>query len=133
MGQWEKARERAGSADRRDRDGREGKCNGRARSRGDGAYKQGPDGRERVRAGEGGNGLLGPKGWVEGALGLLWFFFYFLISNPILFYFLFRIQIHPNHKFKFKYFKHVHQPKLKFKLSMMQHFISPLGFNILKK
>jgi hypothetical protein len=34
-------------------------------------------------------------------------------------------QIKPQLKFKFKYFKHVHQPKTKFKLNMMQTFISP--------
>jgi hypothetical protein len=34
---------------------------------------------------EGGDGS---KGWVDGALGLLWLSFYFRISNPLSFYFL---------------------------------------------
>jgi hypothetical protein len=59
------------------------------------------------------------------------FSFEFLIP----FFFLFSLwnsnQIIP--EFKFKYFKHVHQSNTKFKLSMMQTFISPLSFNILKK
>jgi hypothetical protein len=37
-----------------------------------------------------------------------------------------------NHIYKFEYFKHVHKPKAKFRLSMMQHSMTPLGFRSLK-
>jgi hypothetical protein len=71
-----------------------------------------------------------------GRAGLLWARMAFPFSSKFLNAFLFIFsrdsnQIKP--QFKFKYFKHVHQPKIKVKLSMMQTFISPLGFNIPKK
>jgi hypothetical protein len=66
-------------------------------------------------------------------LGFFLFFFYSKFSNPFFFYFLFWILIQTCHKFKFKYSKHVHQTKEKSRLSMMQYFLSPVSFNILKK
>jgi hypothetical protein len=73
----------------------------------------------------------GTRGWAELCSHGFPFFFEFLIH--FLFYFLYGIQIKSKHNFIFKYFKHVHQPKTKFELRMMQTFISPVSFNILKK
>jgi hypothetical protein len=81
----------------------------------------------------GARGLAGPKGWGRGRLGFFEFFFNSEISNPFLFYFLLWIYIQTCHKFKFKYSKHVHQTKDQSRLSMMQHFMSPIGFNTLEE
>jgi hypothetical protein len=89
------------------------------------AERQGPP----VREGAGARVGLGRTGplWAEMSFR---FPFGFLI--PFLLFSLWNsIQIKP--QFKFKYFKHVHQPKTKFKLVMMQTFVSPLCFNIPKK
>jgi hypothetical protein len=58
-----------------------------------------------------GDGSLGPRGRVGEFSSFFGFSFYSEFSNPFSFYFLFLIQIQPNHKFKFEYFKHVHNQK----------------------
>jgi hypothetical protein len=77
--------------------------------------------------GGGGLGRAGPAGLKKVFLFPLNFEFLFFIFSMEWN----SIQIKP--QFKFKYFKHVHEPKTKFELSMMQTFIFPLSFNILKK
>jgi hypothetical protein len=76
---------------------------------------------------------MGQKAGDGGGWAYLGFSFIPNFLIPFSFTFPFWIQIHSNHQFKFKYFKHVHQPKTKFKLIMMQQFMSPLGFNVVKK
>jgi hypothetical protein len=81
--------------------------------------------------------LAGWAKWAEmsgkGRLCSFAFFFYSEFSNSFSFYFLFWIQIQTCHKFKFIYSKHVHQTKEQSRPSMIQHFMTHIGFNILKK
>jgi hypothetical protein len=84
------------------------------------------DGRARGRDGRQ-NGSGGPKGREEGegekeGWASLPSLFYSRISNPFSFNFLL---LNSNPKQKFEYFKHVHQSKTKFRLSMLQYFTSP--------
>jgi hypothetical protein len=66
--------------------------------------------------------------------GLFWGFpFSYEFIFPFLFIFSFEFKSTQTTNSNVKYFKHVNQPKTKFKLSMMQQFMSPLGFNIPKK
>jgi hypothetical protein len=95
-----------------------------------GAGRRNPPGREKTRACA--LGWLGQKAEERGRQGFFLFFFYSEFSNPVFFYFLFWIQIQTYHKFKFKYSKHVRQTNEKIRLSMMQHFMSPLWFIVLK-
>jgi hypothetical protein len=73
------------------------------------------------------HGPVGPKGREKGegekeGWASLPSLFYSRISNPFSFIFLL---LNSNPKHKFEYFKHVHQSKTKFRLSMLQHFTSP--------
>jgi hypothetical protein len=52
---------------------------------------------------------------------------------PFHFVFSFELKSTQTTNSNLKYFKHVHQPKTKFKLSMMQQYMSPLSFDILKE
>jgi hypothetical protein len=74
-------------------------------------------------------GLNGPKGQGRGSWGSLPFSFS-EFSNSFFFCFLFWIQIQTCHKLK--QFKHMHQTKEQSKFSMVQHFMTPIGFDIVK-
>jgi hypothetical protein len=73
-------------------------------------------------------------GWAElGCFGLKWLFLFTLNFYFLFFLFSLGNSIQTKPQFIFNYFKQVHQPKTKSRLSMMQTFIFSLGFNIPKK
>jgi hypothetical protein len=85
---------------------------------------------ERGRAGQGKWAAWAERPSGGGSRASLIFLF---ISKFLIPSFNFSFEFKSNQTTNLNLNKHVHQPKIKFKLNMMQQFMSPLGFNILKK